>query len=111
MSRQTRETWIKRIAEWKQSGQDAPTFAASVGVTPRTLLWWRWRLGAEKRKRKATSIEVQRAAATPMTFVELATTSEGPPIEIVLRNEMRVRVGHAFDAALLCKVIDVLERR
>ena len=111
MRRETRATWAKRIEEWKRSGLDAPAFAAKAGVTPRALRWWRWRVGAKAPVRKAKSLEVRRDAVTPMTFVEFANVAESAPIEIVLRNEIRVRVGRAFDDVALARVLDVLERR
>ena len=111
MGRETRATWAKRIEEWRQSGLDATAFAAKAGVSPRALRWWRWRVGAKAPARKVKSLELRRDAVTPMTFVELANVAESAPIEIVLRNEIRVRVGRAFDAAALARVLDLVERR
>ncbi len=113
MKRATRATWAKRIEEWKASGLDALAFAAKLGVTPRTLKWWTWQLGdRSRRKPKAIAPPVERGATTPpMTFVEMTAVVRGEPIEIVLRNELRVRVAPTFDEATLDRVLDVLGRR
>jgi hypothetical protein len=32
------------VKAWKASGESAAVFAASRGVAPQTLTWWKWRL-------------------------------------------------------------------
>ena len=110
MPKSMRATWTKRLGDWKQSGLDAAAFAAKVGVSPRTLTWWRWRLGPQETARDAKSLTLRSDAVTPLTFVEMTDVVKDP-IEIVLRNQIRVRVGAAFDGATLGRVLDVLERR
>ena len=111
MTRATQATWVKRLEDWEQSGLDVVAFAEKVGVTARTLRWWRWKLGTKGSARKPKSMTVRREAVTPLTFVEMTDVARSEPIEIVLRNEIRVRVGAAFDGATLGRVLDVLERR
>ena len=112
MSRATRATWVRRIEEWKQSGLDAEAFATKCGVTGRTLKWWTWRLRREKAPAKTKTMAIPPAAAAPsLTFVEMTGVARGEPLELVLRNETRVRIGPGFDEATLARVLDLLERR
>ena len=43
--RRTAGDWSKLVAMWKRSGLSAPVFGAREGVSPRSLYWWRWKLG------------------------------------------------------------------
>lgn len=41
----TAAEWSKLVQAWEESGESAASFAASRDFSPRTLCWWRWRLG------------------------------------------------------------------
>lgn len=43
----TVETWKKRVASWRASGQSAEEFSEGRPWSPRTLRWWSSRLGRE----------------------------------------------------------------
>ena len=110
MAREGRAIWAKRIEDWKRSGLSAEEFAATIGVHPKTLAWWSWQIGSKrpaKKKRKPKAIEV----APAMTFVEMTHALPIDPIEIVLTNEVRVRVMRSFDDATLVRVLHVLEAK
>lgn len=113
MGRDTRATWAKRVGAWKASRLTAKEFAAKHDLRAGTLAWWAWRLGTARRGGKSTEIAVrrERAAVEPLTFVEMTSSLAQEPLEIVLRNELRVRVFASFDEAALVRVLDVLERR
>lgn len=93
MARADRETWVKRVERWRESGLSAAEFAAEIGVTPKSLSWWKWQLGkasaaaATKRRKKTAKV-----AVTPLTFVEMTAPVQGEPIEIVFPRGVRVRV-------------------
>jgi hypothetical protein len=74
-------------------------------VSEVSLKWWKWRLGAEARKRS------KKAAMSPLTFVEMTTAMQREPFEIVLAGGARVRVPLDFDETMLTRLLDVLERR
>ncbi len=105
MARGSREVWAKRVAQWKASGLKAKDFARRQKVSEVSLKWWKWRLGAEARKRS------KKAAISPLTFVEMTTAMQREPFEIVLEHGARVRVPHEFDDASLGRLLDALERR
>ena len=110
MERSTRAEWSKRVASWKRSGLSAKEFAARHGVRPRTLTWWRWRLG---RRSKSAALTVRKAATpiAPLTFVEMTSSVRGEPFEVVLTSDVRIRVSIGFDERALVRLLDVLERR
>ena len=114
-----RETWAKRVERWKDSGLSAKEFAAETGLNAHSLSWWRWRLaGGEptrsSRKRTRSSkraVEITKAAATPLSFVEMTAAVVRESLEVVLPSALRVRVPVGFDDATLARLLDVLERR
>ncbi len=129
MARTDRATWAKRVQRWGDSGLKAPEYAAEIGVNPRTLAYWKWRLGAKPAvagpkpvAAKSTSAEsptsrkrVHRSRSTPpLSFVEL-TRAAAPvvsePFELVFARGVRIRVPTAFDADALVRLLDVMERR
>ena len=56
----TREAWAKRIEKWKDSGVTAKEFATEIGVSPRSLAWWRWRLASKSSNAEAAALPVKR---------------------------------------------------
>ena len=44
--KRSREEWAALVAKWKGSGASLETFAEPLGIRPRTLQWWAWRLGS-----------------------------------------------------------------
>lgn len=120
MERASRDTWAKRIERWKDSGLTATEFATEVGINPRSLRWWSWRLGAaaaagphkRRRARRARSSESTRPAAiTPLTFVEMPAAVTREELEIVLPTTIRICVRPGFDDATLRRLLDILEPR
>jgi hypothetical protein len=43
----TAETWKKRVASWRASGQTAEKFSEGRPWSPHTLRWWASRIGRE----------------------------------------------------------------
>ena len=123
MGRSTREEWAARVARWKDSGLTAAEYASEVGISARSLAWWKWRLGSKTRAdaagrvlaRRAPEARATTAAATPpispLTFVEMTATLEADRLEVVLPSSLRVRVRPGFDGATLGRLLDVLEAR
>jgi hypothetical protein len=116
MARESRETWIKRVDRWRESGLTAKEFAAEVGVNAGTLAHWKYRLSAETRhasgptsaarEEAVTFVEVKAAAAKVDT-----TSVEPPAFEVVLASGAVVRVPAHFDSATLRRLLDVMATR
>ncbi len=85
-------------------------FAKQIGVKPKTLSWWRKKLGPDAtttrrpRRREATTMP-------PLNFIEMSAAVERGPIEIALGSGIAVRVHSGFDTATLARVLDVLQAR
>jgi transposase len=116
MARETRAVWADRIGRWRRSGLTAARFAAREGINPRTLTFWKWKLGrvatdhpasdGSRDPRRAGAggfVEVLRAAASPAASV--------PACEVILPDGYRIGVVPGFDSATLRAVLDVLEGR
>jgi transposase-like protein len=103
-----RDVWAKRVRQWLESGQTAADFAASHGINPRTLTYWKWRLGREAASRQAES-----TASEPAQFVEVTPPSSwwraSERIEVVVDDEVVVRVPNDFEAETLRRVLVVLD--
>ena len=102
MATGSREVWAKRVAEWKSSGLTASEFARRHKLGEASLKWWRWKLGATRKRKPATM--------SPLTFVEMTSAARRETIELVV-GAIEVRVPSDFDEATLAKVLDALERR
>jgi|CXWL01.1.fsa_nt_gi hypothetical protein len=116
MARETRAVWVGRIARWQRSGLTAERFAGREGINPRTLTFWKWKLGRQPTDHAASDgprdpqgngtvgfVEVLRATAAP--------TSPAPAFEVVLPDGYRIGVAPGFDGATLRALLDVLEGR
>jgi hypothetical protein len=116
MEQTSREAWAKRVERWKDSGLSAKEYAAEVGINARSLSWWSWHLGTEKRgglrpTRRRRRVAVQPKAPAPITFVEMTAPSAAEPLEVVLPSGIRIRVPVTVDTGMLARVLDVLEKR
>ena len=99
MARATREQWAKRVEQWKRSGLTAARFASRHGLSPRSLTWWKWRLG--------------RVAEKTPPVVEVVALARGgeAPFEVVVDERLHVRVPAGFDAGELRRLVAALEER
>ena len=114
MERADRETWAKRVERWKDSGLSAAEFAGELGVSPKSLAWWRWHLKKGDAATPRVRVRMARAKAamvSPLTFVEMSTTAAREPLEVVLSSGARIRVPVDFDPAALGRLVDVLDKR
>ena len=110
--------WIERVARWRESGQSAKEFSASMGLNVWTLRKWSDRLrreassdgpGSEKR---AASQKPSRSKPPvgPLSFVEVVTQPvagghSAGHFEIVLPTGVIVRIPEQFDAQALDRVL------
>ena len=90
------QTWAKRVAAWRVSGEAADTFSAGRGFSPSTLRWWASRLG-----RDARGLVRVVTPSAPKVVPRDATID----LEV---GGVRVVVRAGFDRALLRDVLDVL---
>jgi len=101
MTRGTRKQWEQRVARWRRSGQTAREFAAGEGLQPGTLRWWSSALKREAPRGQFIEVAGPSAAPAPATST----------IEVLIRDQVRLRVCGEFDPALLRRVVAALEGR
>jgi hypothetical protein len=96
----TRDRWHEHVEQWASSGLTAAQYGDRAGVNPRTLTYWKWRLGQESRERVTPT--------TVAAFVEVHPRRE-EGFELELRGGRRLRVPASFDEPALRRLIELLE--
>lgn len=101
-----REKWQRQVERWSKSGLTRREFAARAGVNPHTLSYWKWRLRKESGGAKA-----RRHRKEP-TFIEVTGAAAwwqgSDRLEIVVGDDIVVRVPEQFDVESLRRVLEVL---
>ena len=98
----TVETWKKRVASWRASGETAEEFSEGRPWSPKTLRWWASRLGRDG------------ASATPIVRVAQLVRSpakRGAVIVEVLDARVRVTVEPGAPADTVGAVLGSLMPR
>lgn len=122
MPNETSEKWSKRVERWKESGLRTAEFASEIGVNPRTLTYWKWRLKKEASARSngvggATLITEPKAKprkrrSQTVRFVEVTEPRKNEwHIEIILADSTTLRVHGEVDEESLCRVLSALRAR
>jgi hypothetical protein len=114
MAHDARDTWRQRVRLWKTSGLTAEQFSEGRGFKAGTLRHWSWLLGAERRGWKPRP-----RGAPPVVEISLsgavapaaAPPAAPEPFELVVGDQLRVRVPARFDPAALTLLLSVLEVR
>jgi hypothetical protein len=126
MAESRREEWAARVQRWKESGLTATEFAAEMGLNPRTLSYWKWRLGREARSGSASaqprsgSRSRQRSlppSSRPIEVVEVASRATEQPaaaretgFELQTGDgRWRLRVPANFDPQELGRLMTLME--
>jgi hypothetical protein len=100
MTKTTESKWRAWIEEQESSGLTVREFAARHDLSPATVYWWRTRL----RRRSAEVLDL-----VPVEVVEKVTERRSA-IEIVLRDDIVLRLPRGFDDGDLGRVLAALAR-
>jgi transposase-like protein len=95
----TEAKWRAIIGEQERSGMTVREFAARRGLASGTLFWWRSRL---RRKRRPAD-----AALVPVEVLDSAADGSRS-IELLIREDVLLRLPHDFHEADLRRVLGVL---
>ena len=106
MARESRVAWERRVRRLERSGQSVAEFAAREGVNPRTLSFWKWKLGSAK----LPSSTKRRPSVDFVEVMPKAVLERDAPIEIVVER-CRVRLDRRADEETLARVLDVVRGR
>ena len=96
----------KLVEAQAASGLSILEFVKQLGVGEQRFHSWKRKLRGS-RKVKSPSISFARVQVTSSTGL----TSEAFPMEVVLENERRLRLGRNFDDAAVSRLVAILERR
>lgn len=99
----TVETWKKRVASWRASGQSAEEFSEGRPWSPKTLRWWSSRLGREA----ASGPPIVRVAQ----LVRSSAAERGAVIVEALDARVRVTVEPGAPADTVAAVLGILVAR
>lgn len=112
-----RETWAKRVELCVESGLSTREFAQELGVNPRTLTYWKWKLRSEAGLTRSGGGGRKRGSPeTGPSFVEVAlaprgsASMQGAALEVDVRGVV-VRVPGNFDESELLRLVSTLEQR
>ena len=99
----TVETWKKRVASWRASGQSAEEFSDGRPWSPKTLRWWSSRLGRDAGSRTPV-VRVAQLVRSP-------AADRGAVIVEALDMRLRVTVEPGAPADTVAAVLEILMPR
>jgi transposase-like protein len=109
--RTSREEWCKRVERWKESGLTAEQYAAELGINPRTLQFWQYKLRRASGASKPHAGVKRGARKEPLPLVEVhSTVTDANGFELELGGSKRLRIPSGFNAAALERLLIVLGR-
>lgn len=112
--------WRGMVQRHRTSGKSVRAFCEEQGLSEPSFYGWRSELARRDLQAARTKIAGRRASSAllPVQIVGAAslaasgeTSLAAACIEIVLRDNLRLRIGPAFQAEALARLLDVLEAR
>ena len=105
--RRSAREWAGPVATWKVSGKGAAEFAATRGVAPGRLTWWKWKLtsrtAAPAEELRFVEVEIAPAETAPASATATVVTS--PAWEITSARGDVPRVYRSIAPAELAAVL------
>jgi hypothetical protein len=110
-----REVWARRVRRWVESDLTAAEFASELGINPRTLTYWKWKLGKEGRETKVLAKRSESSRADTTTFVEVTPPASTwwqatDRLEVVVGDGLVIRVPEEFEVETLRRVVQALRK-
>lgn len=99
--RHSRDFWAQLIGEVEQGGS-VEAVARRHGVRPRTLIWWRWRLGQGPRR------SGRKARLLPVVVRERPVVFERPALVEVVVRDIALRLETGTDVHYVAELVDAL---
>ena len=98
-----RETWAKRVSEWRSSGVSARAYCEGKEFTEGGLRYWAYKLDGRPRTRRIRIAKVVRAASLRLN------EGHGPEPALLLEvGAARIGVSPGFDRETLAGILEVL---
>jgi len=99
----TKDTWRRRVASWRASGQTADSYAAENGLTASTLRWWSSQL-----KRDTTAPVVRMAQVIRPPVSPASPARRGSVVVDILDLGARVTIEDGVQRETLAAVFGAL---
>ena len=108
--RRSAREWARLVAAWKESGKSAADFAATRGIEPGRLTWWKWKLTSRTvaPAEELRLVEVETAPAETAPTTATATVITFPAWEITSARGDVLRVYRSIAPEELAAVLSVL---
>jgi transposase len=105
------DTWARRVAEWRSSGQTSTAFCRGKQFTAGGLRYWACRL-SQRRQRNHAAVRVARVVRVSefgaSSQHEKSPAAAGVDALVVEVGAARVAVRPGFDRATLAAVLEVI---
>ncbi len=101
-----RETWARRVAEWKASGLSSPAYCAGKDFTAGGLRHWAHRLSHGEQRRPR--VRVARVVRVKREGGEARPAGDRRPEVYVEIGPARIAVRPGFDRETLAALVEVL---
>jgi len=113
--------WADQLAGWKRSGLSQAEFCRQKGIKPWTFNWWKRQLLARQQskggkrssspRRRSSKLPSKQARGSANSFVEVKMTDGAlsTGYEVVLSNGRVIRLGQAFNAEAVTRLIAAVE--
>ena len=88
------EERVRHVLAWRQSGLTAVEHAEKAGVSTSSLRYWAYEYDRANRRKKVRLARVERAEKAPSLVIEM--------------GDLRIRLEHGFDGALLRDAVRAL---
>lgn len=102
----TVDTWKKRVASWRASGQTAEEFSEGRPWSPKTLRWWSSRLG--RRPEAAAPVPVVRVAQLVRSSAPVDRERGGTIVVEALDARLRITIDVGAERDTVAVVLGAL---
>lgn len=108
--RRTARDWARLVKAWQKSGKSADEFAASHGIAPRTLTWWKWRLGSKAPSPAPAPLRLVPLQIEPSlpSMAPAPAPNTAPSWEIITARGHVLRVHRGIEGSQLAAVLAAL---
>jgi len=103
----TVETWKKRVASWRASGETAEEFSEGRPWSPKTLRWWASRLGRPEAA-AAPPVPVVRVAQVVRSSAAADHEQRGSIVVDALDARLRITIQVGAERDTVAMVLGVL---
>lgn len=99
------DEWRERVEAWRASGKSAAEFCSDQDYSPKSLQWWAWHFGGQKRKRSSRATKPQFARVIAKR--DTAKHTSDAPVVVHLAGA-RIEIGTGADRTVVSMILESL---